>query len=203
MTADAGGAGAGGGTGAAGAGPAGGLAGLTARFDRWVERPFVQLRGNPLADRIFYGASEAANFSVLWHGLAWLPVLVSPTAHRLIRAASTSAALAIESAIVNGPVKSAFRRTRPVLLQHEIRPLRLRQPKTTSFPSGHASAAAVAVAMMGRGRNPLSRAALLAVASVVASSRVYVRIHHPSDVIGGAAIGWALGRTLRTLLPGR
>jgi undecaprenyl-diphosphatase len=183
-------------------GGTGGLAELTVRLDRWAERPFVRLRGNPLADRIFYGASEAANFSVLWHGLAWLPVLVSPTAHRVVRAAGTSTALVVESAIVNGPVKSAFRRQRPVLLQHELRPRRLRQPKTTSFPSGHASAAAVAVAMMGRGRNPLSRAPLVALATVVASSRVYVRIHHPSDVIGGAAIGWALGRFLRTVLPG-
>jgi len=31
-------------------------------------------------------------------------------------------------------------------------------------------------------------------ASVVGLSRAYVRIHHASDVIGGAAVGLVLGR---------
>jgi membrane-associated phospholipid phosphatase len=30
-------------------------------------------------------------------------------------------------------------------------------------------------------------------AAIVAISRAYVRIHHPSDVIGGAAVGALLG----------
>ena len=32
------------------------------------------------------------------------------------------------------------------------------------------------------------------VAAVVATSRAYVRIHHASDVVGGAAVGLALGK---------
>ena len=32
------------------------------------------------------------------------------------------------------------------------------------------------------------------VAAVVAGSRVYVKIHHPSDVVAGALLGVALGR---------
>lgn len=189
----------------AGAGPdrPGSIARATARFDRWAEQPFVALRGDKRADRAFYGISEAANFSMIWHGMAWFPVLVRPTPHRVLRAAGTSAALAAESALVNGPVKAAFRRTRPVLDEGTVRPHRLRQPKTTSFPSGHASAAMVAAVMMGRGRNPVARLVLFGLGGFVASSRVYVRIHHASDVVGGLVIGYGLGRVLRRLLPGR
>ena len=35
----------------------------------------------------------------------------------------------------------------------------------------------------------------------VASSRVYVKIHHPSDVIAGAILGVALARVARRVWP--
>jgi undecaprenyl-diphosphatase len=174
---------------------------LTGRFDRWAEQPFERWRGRPTADRVFYAASEAANFSLLWHGLAWLPVVLSPTPQRVLRATGTSAALVAESAIVNGPVKAVFRRDRPVLDTGVQRPYRLRTPRTTSFPSGHASAAVVAVMVLGRRRSLPVRLALGVLGAVVASSRVHVRIHHASDVAGGLVIGYGLGRLLRRLLP--
>jgi undecaprenyl-diphosphatase len=40
-----------------------------------------------------------------------------------------------------------------------------------------------------------------AVAAVVASSRVYVKIHHPSDVVAGALVGIALARIARRAWP--
>ena len=40
----------------------------------------------------------------------------------------------------------------------------------------------------------------LAVAGTVATSRAYVRIHHPSDVVAGAAVGALLGRGALMLL---
>jgi undecaprenyl-diphosphatase len=39
------------------------------------------------------------------------------------------------------------------------------------------------------------------VAIVVAASRVHVRIHHASDVLGGMGIGIALGELTRHLVP--
>ena len=38
---------------------------------------------------------------------------------------------------------------------------------------------------------------VLSLATVVASTRVYVRLHHASDVAAGAVLGLALGRALR------
>jgi len=38
-------------------------------------------------------------------------------------------------------------------------------------------------------------------ASVVATSRIHVRIHHASDVLVGAGVGLALGRLIRKVFP--
>ncbi len=165
------------------------------RFDAEVDRALDVLRGNRVADRVFYTASELGDFSLIWHLLA--------TGQGLRRGGDLSgtlrvvAAMSVESAIVNGPVKSVFRRTRPV--SDVPRPHRLRQPKTTSFPSGHASAATVFAIVAGQDDpwQPL----YVALASTVALSRIYVRIHHASDVVGGAVTGAALGLGLRRLWP--
>ena len=164
-----------------------------ARFDRVVEERLNAWRGHPVADRLFFAASQAGNFSAIWHGLAWLAACRDPRRWR--RAVVVSAALGVESLLVNGAVKSLFRRERPTVV--EPRPHRLRQPRTSSFPSGHASAAMMAAALLARRtrRGPL----YYGLGAVVAVSRVYVRIHHASDVAGGAVVGVALGRIARRL----
>ena len=40
-----------------------------------------------------------------------------------------------------------------------------------------------------------------AVAAVVATSRVYVKMHHASDVVAGAALGALMGHAARSLFP--
>ncbi|WP_336368020.1 phosphatase PAP2 family protein [Marinobacter sp. C2H3] len=58
-----------------------------------------------------------------------------------------------------------------------------------SFPSDHATAAfSVAAAFLLHGRR-VQGLALLAVAALIAFSRVYIGIHYLSDVLGGAATG--------------
>lgn len=162
------------------------------RFDDAVDRWWDEtLRGRPPVDRIFYAASEAADFSRLWHIAGAIQAAVERD-HRVSTAVST--ALAVEAALVNGPIKAMFRRNRPV--EDRPRPHNLRQPRTSSFPSGHASAAMVAAAMLSRrGGAPF----WYGVGGVVAVSRVHVRIHHASDVIGGAVVGVALGAVARRI----
>ena len=163
-------------------------------IDDAVDAAWDNIRGNPIADRIFYTASEAGNFSMIWHALGFARAVVDRDPRRALR---TSAALGIESALVNGPIKSMFERERPDL---EDRPHRLRQPRTSSFPSGHASAAAVATSFLTEGSGPLWRWPIRILAIIVATSRVHVKIHHATDVVAGAATGWALTQASRPLL---
>ena len=166
-----------------------------ARFDEAVEAKVDEWRGHPTLDRVMYAASALGDFSLIWHLLGSARSLAPD--RRPVHAVRLAAIGGIESALVNGPVKALFRRHRPSWDQD--RPLKLRRPKSSSFPSGHATAAAVAVGVLGQ-RDPLWPV-YAAVGAVVASSRVYVKIHHPSDVVAGAAVGAVLAAAARKLWP--
>lgn len=166
-----------------------------ARFDVAVDSAFDHLRGNKVADRVFYGASELGDFSLIWLLLAAARGLRSERDEKAaVRVAIGAAA---ESALVNGVIKSFFRRTRPPW--DVVRPHRIRRPLTSSFPSGHATSA-VSSAILLSEDDPLWPA-YVAIAAVVASSRVYVRIHHASDVLAGVGVGMVLGTVGRRLMP--
>jgi undecaprenyl-diphosphatase len=146
-------------------------------------------------DRLFFTASELGDFSLVWHLLGTARGVTRRGGTR--EAARLAIALGAESALVNGLVKSAFKRERPV--QSGERPHNLRQPLTSSFPSGHASAAFLAATLLSeRSRvKPL----WFGLATIVATSRIHVRIHHASDVVVGAGIGLTLGRLVRRAVP--
>jgi undecaprenyl-diphosphatase len=164
-------------------------------FDTAVDNFFeAHLRGRPALDRVMYAASAVGDHSAIWLALAALQGWRSGSGWRpLLRA---GALLGVESALVNGLVKLAFRRERPE--STDERPLPLRIPRTSSFPSGHSSAAFFAATLLGNGR---TRLIYYVLASIVASSRVYVKIHHPSDVVAGAALGVILGQVAKHVVP--
>ena len=162
--------------------------------DEFVDEAWELLRGNPVIDRVSYGASEAANFSPIWHAIGLAQAIALRDPKRALRA---SAALGLEAALVNGPIKSLFERERPDV---DERPLKLRQPKTSSFPSGHASAAVVAASFLTPGMPWILRQAIRLLAAVVATSRIHVQIHHATDVAAGGITGWILVRLARAIL---
>lgn len=166
-----------------------------ATFDLAVDRAFDHLRGRRAADRVFYAASELGDFGLVWVLLGTVKGL--RRGDDLATALRMTAAMGAESILVNGIIKSFFRRTRP---PWEVeRPLRVRRPLTSSFPSGHATSAVSAAMMLSEDDDwwPI----YVALAAVVATSRIYVKIHHASDVAGGVAVGLVLGVIGRRLLP--
>jgi undecaprenyl-diphosphatase len=171
--------------------------GLVSRFDRFVdEKVEEQVRGIAAVDRVFYAASAVGDHGVIWLILAVLRGLRSPKAWRAT--VRTAAAIGMESMIVNGPIKWVFRRPRPA--PRGVAPHPLRRPRTSSFPSGHATSAFCAATLLSES-DPKLRSFYFGVAVIVAWSRVHVRVHYASDVIGGALIGLLLGRIVKRLVP--
>ena len=166
-------------------------------FDEAVDTRVDRIRGHRGLDRLMYAATEVGDWSLLWHtigfGQALLPGRDPMTAVRL------STILAAESLLVNGGIKSIFMRHRPVWEEDRPRPHRVRRPQTSSFPSGHASAAFAAAGVLSQG-DPLWPV-YYGVAAVVASSRVYVKMHHASDVVAGAAIGIGVAALAKRFWP--
>jgi len=158
----------------------------------------VEATPTPLIDVPLKRLSNLANHAKLYAGIAALLFAVGGPKGR--RAAVTGlAAVGLNSAIVNIPMKFAGHRPRPE--RGAVRVVEARQvhmPTSTSFPSGHSAsgfafAAGVAEAL------PALGVPLRALATVVAYSRVHSGVHYPGDVIVGSLVGMAVGEgTART-----
>ena len=165
-------------------------------FDAWADDLLEQLRGHRTLDRVFIAASELGDFSLIWHLVGAARGLTSE--HHANQAFVFSALIGAESLIVNQGLKRLFRRVRPTVAGDPRYPVR--SPSTSSFPSGHASAAFFAATVLTGWGGALTAPVWFGLAGVVATSRAYVRIHHPSDIVAGALVGLALGQVARVAL---
>lgn len=161
---------------------------LVDRFDAEVDRLLEPLRGHPVADRLFTWASHLGDFSLIWHLVG---VGRGIARGRLDQTVVLAALLGAESLVVNQGVKRLFGRQRPTDTGDER--ARVRRPSTSAFPSGHASSAAFAATILVGWDGRRIGALWVVIATIVGTSRAYVRIHHASDVVGGALLGVGLG----------
>jgi membrane-associated phospholipid phosphatase len=161
---------------------------VVAAFDQRVDMVLEPVRSWRGVDRVFHVASTVADFSAVWHviglviGLGFLRDVPATLWF--------SALIGLESLVVNQVIKRLFRRSRPTETGDPRFPVR--RPRTSSFPSGHASSAMFAATLLsvwvGWEWAPL----WFSIALVIAASRAVVRIHHPSDVVGGIVVGLGL-----------
>lgn len=135
-------------------------------------------------------------------GVAVLAIITVIVVGYLVVIAKRSAAVFVLAAIGGGTVvsfglKSLFERARPDLVPHGV------EVATASFPSGHAMLSAVTYLTLGallarflpRRRAKayvVTVAALLTLA--IGTSRVYLGVHWPTDVLAGWTLGaaWAV-----------
>jgi len=165
-----------------------------AGFDRRADAAIDGIR-HPALDKVMYALTELGDFALIWHMVGVARGLRSDRdAGDAVR---LTVLLGAESVVVNGVIKSFFRRQRPTWDQP--RAYKIRKPRSSSFPSGHASSAFFAAGLLcdDDGLAPV----FYSLATLVAASRVYVKIHHASDVVGGVATGVVLCRIASRLWP--
>ena len=161
-------------------------------FDEKVDAALAPLRGRPGIDRAASVVSNLADYGFVWVVLAGLKGRRSGPTRR--RAVVALGAAGISSLLVSRAAKAAVERQRP---EEQLEAL-VRTPSSSSFPSGHTLAAFCTAFVLPE--TSTGTVACVSFATAVAASRVHLRAHHATDVLGGAAIGSVLGLGLRPVV---
>jgi undecaprenyl-diphosphatase len=160
--------------------------------DRHLERWFVHHRAGWL-DPVFEGLSWVGRLGLVWVVLACVLALLWK---RYAVVVFTILAVAVSDWASYG-LKAVFDVERPSMRYAEPKPL-VMAPQDASFPSGHAATSFAAATVLAFAR-PRWAPVFYFLALAIAFSRVYVGVHYPLDIAGGAVLGIAVAIALRRL----
>jgi undecaprenyl-diphosphatase len=99
--------------------------------------------------------------------------------------------------LVSYGLKQGIGRERPNVAYAEPKPL-VHAPHDGSFPSGHATVSFACATVLSL-YAPRAAPSFFILAAAIAWSRVYVGVHYPLDVLGGAVLGVGIAIALRWL----
>ena len=98
------------------------------------------------------------------------------------------------SLIGNEILKPIIARARPCHVADVLPKMLIEVPKITSysFPSGHTTSSVIAATVLMRANKKFGFFAI-PLASLIAFSRLYLFVHYPTDILGGAVLGFVIG----------
>lgn len=138
----------------------------------------------PVLNEIMIGITTLGNGGVFWIAAAIALLLVKKTRKCGVQCAI---AMLLTLLVVNVALKPLVARTRPYELIEGLNIL-ISRPHDFSFPSGHAANSFSCAWVMFRKLPKRLGVPALILAVLIALSRLYVGVHFPTDVLGGAAI---------------
>lgn len=134
-------------------------------------------------------------------GAFWIALTVALLIFRRTRrvGACCAGAMILTFLVVNCALKPLVARVRPYDLFQEISIL-VRPERDFSFPSGHSASSFACAWALFRASPRKYGAPALALAGLIALSRLYVGVHYPTDVLAGVALGILLAELALRLI---
>ena len=139
-------------------------------------------------DSFFPAFTALCNHGELWIVLA---VLLLLTKRHRKTGCCLGAAQITNLVITNLTLKPLIGRIRPFAVNTAVE-LLIAMPGDASFPSGHTACSFAAVAALKAAGHPIWKGAAL-IAVLMGLSRLYLYVHWPTDILGGALVGWLAG----------
>ena len=148
----------------------------------------IQTLRTPWLDGFMVFVSSLGNKGAVWIALA-VVLLALPKDRRL--GAVVACALVLDLVACNLVLKPLVARPRPCDINTALDYL-IARPHGWSFPSGHTAASFAAASALWFGKSRLWIPCGI-LAALIAFSRLYLYVHFPTDVLGGAVVGILCG----------
>lgn len=140
----------------------------------------------PFFDKVMVLSTRAGTGALIWWVAFVLPFLILPT-YRQVGVILT-VALVINYLIGEIIIKKLVGRMRPSALLDDGE-MKINKPKDHSFPSGHTASSFCAFTITLLCCPPYIWIPALVLACLISFSRIYLRVHYPTDVLGGVFLG--------------
>lgn len=157
-------------------------------FDWNVLNGIQEILKCDLLDKLMPVVTSLGNAGILWIVIGL--VMTISKKHRKT-GILVLAGLLMGLIVGNGLVKNLVARPRPCWINEDFN-LLIGMPKDFSFPSGHTQASFIAATVITI-KNKKMGWILFPIATLIAFSRLYLYVHFPTDVIGGAIMGLIIG----------
>lgn len=145
----------------------------------------IQNLRTPIGDVVVPLITRLGDAGIIWIILTVLLLIIPKTRKTGV---IMMAALLVDVLLCNVFIKNLVARTRPFDVNTAVQ-LLVAKPQDYSFPSGHTAASFASVtALYLAGEKKMWKAALV-LAVLIALSRLYLYVHYPTDVLGGALAG--------------
>lgn len=163
--------------------------------DEWVFARMADIH-RPVLDKVMVLFTYAGTGAMVWWIAFVIPMLIS----RRFRETSAimTAALVFNYLLGEIIIKKSVGRARPSSRISD-EDMKINKPKDHSFPSGHSASSFCAFTVTAWCCPYWIWLPALALAGTIAFSRMYLRVHYLTDVIGGVVLG-VLDGSLVTIL---
>lgn len=158
------------------------------KLDELVLKNIIKLH-SPAMNKVMAAITTLGNMGVIWFAFC-LPLLLTHKWRSV--GINIIIGLVITHIMGEGLIKHIVCRKRPCHRFEEDEQI-IDKPKYYSFPSGHSAASFSVFAVVVIRCGPIFWVPVLIMASLIAFSRVYLRVHYLTDVIAGVLLGFICG----------